>query len=71
MEIYKVLGTENPADLMTKILTVSEIEERLRGMNIEMYNKYTRDKVESHGGEDVCGLQIAESVIGRFLDEQR
>ena len=34
--VHKVLGTENPADLMTKILTVKEIEERLRRMSIHM-----------------------------------
>ena len=34
--VHKVLGTENPADLMTKILTVGEIEERLRRMSIKM-----------------------------------
>ena len=36
VEVHKVLGTENPADLMTKILTVREIEDRLRGMSIRM-----------------------------------
>ena len=36
VEVHKVLGTENPADLMTKILTVKEIEERLRRMSIVM-----------------------------------
>ena len=36
VEVHKVLGTENPADLMTKILTVREIEERLRRMSIQM-----------------------------------
>ena len=34
LEIVKVLGTENPADLMTKILGVDEIKERLKRMNI-------------------------------------
>ena len=34
--VHKVVGTENPADLMTKILTASEIGDRLRGMNIRM-----------------------------------
>ena len=36
VEVHKVLGTENPADLMTKISTVREIEDRLRGMSIRM-----------------------------------
>ena len=34
--VHKVLGTENPADLMTKILTVKEIDDRLRRMSIHM-----------------------------------
>ena len=34
--VHKVLGTENPADLMTKVLTIGEIEDRLRGLNIRM-----------------------------------
>ena len=42
VEVHKVLGTENPADLMTKILTVKEIEERLRRMSIQM--KMTKDE---------------------------
>ena len=33
--VEKILGSRNPADLMTKILTTKEIEDRLRGMNIE------------------------------------
>ena len=32
----KVLGSENPADLMTKIFTVEEIRSRLNGMNLEL-----------------------------------
>ena len=42
VEVHKVLGSENPADLMTKILTVKEIEERLRRMSIIM--KLTNDE---------------------------
>ena len=36
VKVVKVLGTENPADLMTKVLTKAEIEERLgrMGMNV-------------------------------------
>ena len=36
LEVSKIKGDENPADLMTKILTCGEIVERLNGMNIEM-----------------------------------
>ena len=34
--VHKVLGTENQADLMTKILTLKEIEDRLKRMSIQM-----------------------------------
>ena len=33
--VHKVLGTENPSDLGTKILNAAEINERLGGMNLE------------------------------------
>ncbi len=33
--VHKVLGTENPSDLGTKILNAAEISERLEGMNLE------------------------------------
>ena len=37
--VDKVLGTENPADLMTKVLGVKEIGERLEGMGLRgMFN---------------------------------
>eukprot|EP00973_Karenia_brevis_P016629 2277608-Karenia_brevis.AAC.1 len=36
LEIEKLNGKENPADLMTKVLTIAEIEERLKRMNIDM-----------------------------------
>ena len=34
LEISKILGTENPSDLMTKILGIKDIRDRLDGMNI-------------------------------------
>ena len=34
VKVVKVLGTENPADLMTKVLTKAEIEERLGRMGM-------------------------------------
>ena len=36
LEVVKVAGPENPADLMTKILTMGEIRDRLRMMNMWM-----------------------------------
>ena len=32
--VSKIPGTENPADLMTKILGISDINERLKAMNL-------------------------------------
>ena len=34
LEISKVLGSENPADLMTKILSYAEVRDRLGMMNL-------------------------------------
>ena len=34
--VSKVLGTENPADLMTKLSSVSDIVTRLEGMNLRI-----------------------------------
>ena len=36
VEVTKIPGTSNPADLMTKILGVADIAERLQSMNIRM-----------------------------------
>ena len=45
--VHKVLGTENPADLMTKILTVKEIDDRLRRMSIYMKMSVDRKQMAS------------------------
>ena len=34
--VHKVVGTENPSDLVTNILTSGEVGDRLRGMSIRM-----------------------------------
>ena len=34
LKVMKITGSENPADLMTKILNVGEIKERLGGLNL-------------------------------------
>ena len=36
LEVSKIRGDENPSDLMTKILGIKEIKERLKGMSIRM-----------------------------------
>ena len=34
----RVVGTQNPADLMTKVLTTKEVEDRLSGMNFSCFS---------------------------------
>ena len=36
IEVYKIPGEQNPADLMTKILRLKDIESRLHNMNIKI-----------------------------------
>ena len=36
VEVSKIKGDENPADVMTKILGIKEIEERLNGMHLRL-----------------------------------
>ena len=36
VEVSKIKGVENPADLMTKILGFGDVVERLKGMNIRV-----------------------------------
>ena len=35
VEVAKIPGTSNPADLMTKILRIQDIMSRLKGMNLK------------------------------------
>lgn len=50
--VEKIPGEENPADLMTKVLSLKEVESRLRGMNLRMVGK--RCEV------DVCHVKKGE-----------
>ena len=77
MPVHKVLGTENPADLMTKILTIGEIEDRLKGMSMVMRDRY-EGKTRSQNPQGVAEtegmskiLQTCECVIERYLDRER
>ena len=45
--VHKIKGEENPADLMTKILSVREINTRLLGMNIR--GSFTGDMCDIEG----------------------
>eukprot|EP00973_Karenia_brevis_P091115 12405909-Karenia_brevis.AAC.1 len=43
--VEKAPGVENPADLMTKVLSVKEINSRLSSMNLERINS----NIDQHG----------------------
>ena len=66
--VNKILGTENPTDLMTKILSLGDIEDRLKGTNL-----YMRKPKEVHHvyGEPVmhicCVTCSPEDLAGRSL----
>ena len=60
--VYKIRGVENPADLMTKFLNVSDIQRRL-----SMMNMYTEGV---DGGERVVGCVEVDVGVGELnLDE--
>eukprot|EP00973_Karenia_brevis_P085844 11907540-Karenia_brevis.AAC.1 len=42
--VEKVPGEENPADLMTKVLTVREIKSRLTSMNLRRVSSFDQDQ---------------------------
>eukprot|EP00973_Karenia_brevis_P020599 2827818-Karenia_brevis.AAC.1 len=43
--VEKVPGEENPADLMTKVLTTKEINSRLTTMNLHRVGRSSREHV--------------------------
>ena len=49
LEVVKIIGLENPADLMTKVLGVRDIRDRLGRMNIRL------EGTEGEEGETVTG----------------
>ena len=74
--VHKVLGTENPADLMIKILTMGEIEDRLKGMCLVMKDRYEGKTTSPNpqGVSETEGVKIfqtCERTIERYLDRER
>ena len=65
--MIKIPGTENPADLLTKVLSVQDLAGKLGLLNIGYYSKYI-------GGSDgmVSGKtgikQLDLGSVGRLLD---
>jgi hypothetical protein len=43
VEVMKVRGTENPADLMTKYLNMTDIKERLAYLNLRLFESGLED----------------------------
>ena len=68
--VEKIPGVENPAALMTKILPMRDIEERLRRMNLEMKRMKKKcdeeNETDERRGHEVCGV-CAYSGYRRFV----
>ena len=58
VHVEKILGTQNPADLMTKVLSTREMEEKLRGMNI----RFKRNPKMGKKGDEVNQLHAYGAV---------
>ena len=57
--VEKIAGDQNPADLMTKILTVKEVVDRLKWVNIDTElseNVELKTPMETQGEEHIEGL---------------
>ena len=66
--VEKVAGTENPADLMTKILTLKEIVDRLGRMGMSV-----RGGVKTESKEEVVGESEVEKggfYVGVFPQDK-
>ena len=73
LKVVKVLGSENPADLMTKILNIGEIEDRLRRMNLIMMRRCNGAMNRLTGREDDDKLWCDQHVMelsGTCEDEE-
>ena len=55
--VEKIPGEQNPADLMTKVLGVRDIAERLSGINLRMTGRDRRG-IRTSDGEDVNRLRM-------------
>ena len=67
LQVMKIPGTCNPADLMTKILTTKEIEDRLEMMNIGV--RYVRGRSRTQSISTVS--RKGQATILQELEEQR
>ena len=69
--VEKIAGVENPADLMTKILPMRDIEERLRRMNLEM-KRLKRRVAEDERADEIRGDEVCEvSTYGGYRGSLR
>ena len=62
LDFFKIPGTKNPSDLMTKILGVKEIKDRLDGMNLE----FRGEKEALVQGVGTCGEPRGYYTSGTF-----
>ena len=64
LKVVKVKGRENPADLMTKILNIGEIEDRLRRMNLRMIRSHVEVRRRSVRHSDDDGDLYRNDEVG-------
>ena len=74
LEVMKIPGTGNPADMMTKIRTTKEIEDRLNMMNIRVRYVRGRSRTQSiftasRGGR--LRPTWAQDTVLQMLESQR
>ena len=67
--VSKVLGTENPSDLGTKILNAAEITERLEGMNLEAQWENWHVKYVSRIWALYISRCLKQWVVGKYCLE--
>ena len=72
LKVVKVLGSENPADLMTKILNIGEIEERLKRMNLMMVRKGNggMNRLTGREDEDLRMMRRSDGVMNKLTGRE-
>ena len=53
--LVKLVGTENPADVLTKYKTFAEARDLLRSVGVGLVGRSSRDSTEENGGPSSCG----------------
>ena len=70
MGYHKVLGTENPADLMTKYLTREVVDKHMSSLNQEIREGRAKKGLEmqgsQHAGEGDSGVAVQVAAVSQY-----